>query len=79
MPGAPAKAHTPTGRLRAGEGWRDGAIWSTRPATLRRSILAVARRAEGGYGLQARDEFGNDLRSGLSLLGERNALSSPQR
>ena len=30
-------------------------------------------------GLQARDEFGNDFRSGLWLFGERNALSRPQR
>jgi hypothetical protein len=29
--------------------------------------------------LQARDELGHDLRSGLSLLGERDALSGPQR
>ncbi len=29
--------------------------------------------------LQARDEFGHDLRSGLRLLGERNALPGPQR
>ena len=27
--------------------------------------------------LQARDEFGDDLRSGLRLFGERNALPGP--
>jgi hypothetical protein len=32
-----------------------------------------------GWGLQARDQFGHDLRSGLWPFGERNALSGPQR
>jgi hypothetical protein len=42
-----------------------------------RRVGALAQNQ--AVGLQERDEFGHDFRSGLWLFGERNALSGPQR
>ena len=48
------------------------------PELLGQTVVLIGG-STGPWGLQARDEFGHDLRGWLWLFDEPNALSGPQR